>query len=363
MRDLTARRLPPILTLRHLAHETDATYACLRLVVSRSGIASRYRSFRIVKRSGGIRRIFVPNMELQSVLRWIHDEILSRVEPHHRAFAFRPDRPVVDCAAEHCGARWLVKFDAENFFESIDEGQVFRFFRECGYPTLLCFELARLTTVPVAFLLASRRVSHAQEPPVAVPLDSTDLSRDAPYVIDAYDFAERGVLGQGLATSPALSNLVCRGLDASLQDVADELGFVFTRYADDLTFSTHRGRLKSAEIRVLRARVVAILRRHGLKENRKKFSIAGPGARRLVLGLLIDSDRPRLSRATRARLEGHLHFLLNKGVIAHAQHREFRSTDALRLHLNGLLAYVKQVDDGLYLKYADKAKAVDWPPE
>jgi RNA-directed DNA polymerase len=305
-----------------------------------------------------MRRIFVPTMELQSALRWIHDHILSVLQPHPRAFAYRAKTTVVDCASEHCGARWLVKFDAQDFFESIDEGQIFRVFRACGYPALLAFELARLTTVPVDFLTSRRDTIHIQS-----DIESACSAEGAVHVIQEYDFHERGVLGQGLVTSPALSNLVCRELDASLQKTANELGFVFTRYADDITFSTTRRQLTTLDVGTLRKRVLSVLRRNNLRENRKKFSVTGPGARRVVLGLLVDGEKPRLSRATRARIEGHLYFLTKLGANLHAARRKFRSIDALQQHLIGLLAYVKQVDGNLHATYEKLAKNIAWPPE
>src|SRR5690606_3022555 len=46
-------------------------------------------------------------------------------------------------------------------------------------------------------------------------------------------------LPQGACTSPALSNLTARRLDARLQGIAAKLGWRYTRYADDLTFSAN----------------------------------------------------------------------------------------------------------------------------
>lgn len=354
IRSLQDQGLAPVLTLQHLAHETASSGYRLRSVVTRDGIKCYYRSFRINKRSGGFRRIFIPTLELQSVLHWVHDSILTKLRPHPRAFAFRTGTSVVDCASEHCGARWLIKFDAKDFFESIDEVRVFRIFRDAGYPELLCFELARLTTVPIKYLI-SRQGADRSPSTLSIPNEGS-------YTIQDYDFPERGVLGQGLATSPVLSNLACRHLDEVIQSYATENDFVYTRYSDDITLSSAVKHLTRSRIAETRRNVLEALRKSGLRENQKKFSVVGPGGRRIVLGLLIDGDRPRLSRATRSRIEGHLKFLMCFGASGHAAFRGFRSIDALRQHVLGLLAYVKQVDPELHLSYIQRAEAIEWPP-
>lgn len=348
--------LPPALTLRHLAALSGSKYGLLRRLVSRRGVRSQYRSFRITKRSGGVRRIYVAKAGLASFHRWTHDNILMSQSVHPRAFAYKRKTTIVDCASEHCGARWLVKFDVENFFESFDEISVYRLFQDMGYTPLLSFELSRILTVPRDYLTRKSMRTRERDGDTTYPRTPTG------HIIKEYSFDERGVLGQGLCTSPVVSNLLCAKIDAELDRIAVERGFVYTRYADDITFSTDRKRLPRKEIKALRLEVLAVLHARGLGENKKKFSVAGPGARRIVLGLLVDGERPRVSRATRARIDGHLHWLEKNGPAAHATARGFRSIDGLREHLHGLLAHIKQVDERLYEQYSVRASQIKWPP-
>jgi RNA-directed DNA polymerase len=343
----------PLLTLNHLAVAAGVKYRLLRGVVTRRSVRAQYRTFRISKRRGGRRRIFVPGAELQRALRWLNSEIFGRVEPHSRCFSYRKNVLVRDCAAQHSESKWLIKFDIENFFESISEVRVYWLMRSLGFTSLLSFEIAKIVTVPIAFVIRRAVAERPLSPSMAYANDK--------YVIDGYYFPERGVLGQGLATSPAVSNLVCRSMDEELFLLSQERGLVFTRYADDITFSSADMRLSRSAIRELRTRVSSVLRAHGFRENRAKFSVAGPGSRRIVLGLLVDGESPRLSKAMRARIRGHLKYL-SRGPAEHALRRGFRSLDSLRDHVRGLIASTKDVDPAFHDASLEMFGKIPWPP-
>jgi RNA-directed DNA polymerase len=130
------------------------------------------------------------------VQRWINAHVLKVLPIHHCSFAFSPKSSIVRCAAQHCGARWLVKLDVSGFFGSISEIQVYRAFRTAGYQPLIAFELARLTTY------APSKSSRYVNPIWQV--------RGAPKVIVSYNSQNVGFLPQGAPTSPMLSNLIMR---------------------------------------------------------------------------------------------------------------------------------------------------------
>lgn len=138
------RGLPAILTLRHLAHLTGADYSYLREIVSRD--REGYRPFVIRKRRGGGRLIAAPEPTLAAVQRWIVKNILAHIPTHQASCAYSNGASPTKCAARHLGARWLIKVDIHDFFESITERRVYYFFRECGYQALVAFELARKHT-------------------------------------------------------------------------------------------------------------------------------------------------------------------------------------------------------------------------
>jgi alkylation response protein AidB-like acyl-CoA dehydrogenase len=94
-----------------------------------------------------------------------------------------------------------------------------------------------------------------------------------------------------------LSNLAAAELDASLHEFSIENGFTYTRYADDIAISAVTRSLPLAIAEIHRS-IVRRIRKARFRENEKKTRVAGPGSKKLVLGLLVDGDVPRLSKET-----------------------------------------------------------------
>lgn len=153
--------------------------------------------------------------------RWIAQNILNAVGPHPASYAFGPGRNLVDAADRHAGCRWLVKMDVRQFFEFIGESGVYRVFRDLGYGALVSFEMTRLCT----------RLHSRQYPFSAKSLEEAQAT--IPYQKGAM-----GHLPQGAPTSPMLANLAVRRFDERLDSLAGARGWIYTRYADDLAFST-----------------------------------------------------------------------------------------------------------------------------
>jgi RNA-directed DNA polymerase len=336
--------LPALLTLNHLAKRTGADYQTLRSIITNS--VNSYTHFRIRKRSGGYRVINVPAPMLMMVQRWIANYILNSQPVHHCSYAFKPGASILNCAARHTGARWLIKMDVTAFFGSISEIQVYHVFRSLGYQPLLAFELARLTTHAP---LRSSRYKFAQW-----------RAKSHPSPITSYYRGRIGYLPQGAPTSPMLSNLIMQEADAEIEAVAKAAGLRYTRYSDDLSFSTpnqfDRNRAKT-----LIWTVSGILRQMGLRTNFRKTSVIPPGARKIVLGLLVDGATPRLTRDFRSILRQHLHYLEMVGPARHAASRGFDSIWGLHRHIRGLIDFAHMVEPVYAGAILTRFNSVDWP--
>lgn len=356
---LQAAGLPVVLTLKHLAFITGVRYRYLHKIVARR--RRGYKVYHIKKRSGGQRVIYAPEKELLRVQRWIDQRILRAVPASEHSYAFNTGGSIVECARQHTECRWLIKLDLQNFFESYSEREVYKVFRGLGYAPLVSFELARLCTTVER--RDSRKYRHRRWKNVRhlarlhfksatgaariAEIEAQNSSRGAklPY---RYEFRV-GHLPQGAATSPRLSNIITRSLDNELSLLAEERGLVYTRYADDVTFSAFDPTFCKNDARAVIAAFNRILPKYHLRPNAQKSLILGPGTRRVVLGLQVDTDKVKLSKSFRDRLEVHLHFC-QKDIIGHQSRRGFRTLDGLVNHIQGLIGYAAYIDEG----YANK---------
>ncbi|SDN27717.1 RNA-directed DNA polymerase [Desulfonauticus submarinus] len=339
---LQNRNLPVVLTLGHLARHTDIPYQTLRKLVARQ--VNAYRIFRIRKRSSGYRVICVPNKDLLKVQRWIDKFILSNLESSPYSYAFEEGQSIVDCASQHLSCRWLIKIDLRNFFESLSEIQVYRVFKVAGYNNLVSFEMARLCTKQSKSGWKLYNPYWKSYPREKIPLYNADVI---------------GHLPQGAPTSPKLSNLIMKNLDFEVNNIAQKFSLVYTRYADDMIFSTIDSSFDYKKAKCFIKDIFNILPKHGLLPNRQKTKIIPPGGRKIVLGLLVDSEKVRLPKDFRNKLECHWYYC-TKDITQHAEKRGFKSYLSMQYYIKGLISFARQVDSDFVEKLKKKYGEIKW---
>lgn len=349
------RQVPPVFTLKHLSHLTGVSYGFLRDCVERYG-DEPYKVFRILKRQlpgetkPRYRMISVPDDRLMAAQRWINSQILQNLDVHTASTAFKSGSDIVEAASRHCGCRWLIKMDIVNFFESVSEQQVYHVFSAAGYQPLVAFELGRICTRMGQYSFARRgRKWHSpgQEDPT----------------IPEYHSSLLGHLPQGAPTSPMLANLAMIRFDEIVTAIAADRGLIYSRYADDLSFSTDDDTFDRNDARTLVSLVKAELQNHGFRSHYAKTKICPPGSRRIVLGLLVDGDEPHLSKSYRKNLDQHLHFMSPESVgpVAHAAYKNFTTVYGLKNHVEGLIVHAMQVDPDFAQAAWNKFNRVEWP--
>src|SRR5262249_25037535 len=143
-------------------------------------------------------------------------------------------------------------------------------------------------------------------------------------------------------SSPAISNLVCRRLDARLDGLARRNGGVFTRYADDLTFSFKD---TSPDLGRFRWGVDQVCHQEGFFVNQAKFRVIRASQRQLVTGIVVN-DELRIPREERRRFRAVLHNCRRHGLASQARGRA-----DLGAYLRGFASYVHMVypDEGAEL--------------
>jgi RNA-directed DNA polymerase len=265
--------LPRLETPVQIARAMGLTVPELRfLAFSRStSTVTHYVRFEIPKKTGGTRRISAPMPRLKSAQRWVLDNILEKVALHDAAHGFRPERSIVSNARPHVGADLVVNVDLKDFFPTLEYRRIRGMFRGLGYGEAAATIFALITSEP--------------------EVDEVELDGQTFYVA-------RGTrrLPQGAPTSPAITNIVCRRLDARLDGAARKLGFSYTRYADDLTFSAAR----TADAGSMLSAIRMITAAEGFVEHPKKTRVLRRGARQEVTGLVVNQqlgvDRATLRR-------------------------------------------------------------------
>lgn len=161
---------------------------------------ARYAKFKIRKRRGGQRVIKAPKDEIKAIQRRLADFLQDRVGIRQPVHGFVRDRSIVTNAQMHVHHRAVFNIDLKDFFPTINFGRV--------------------------------RGLFMADPFKATPAVATILAQIC---------CHEGSLPQGAPTSPVVSNLICSRLDAQLQRLAREHDCVYTRYADDITFSKRKG--------------------------------------------------------------------------------------------------------------------------
>jgi hypothetical protein len=271
-----------------------------------------YTRFTIPKRDGGERTICAPKKQLRWVQRHILDKVLARVPAHESAHGFIRGRSTLTNATPHKGARVLVKFDLTDFFPTIHYYRVVGLFASLGYPA------------------GNGRFSAADESTQVAPT----LARLCCYTPDPFAWDD-AALPQGAPTSPAISNIVCRRLDARLAGLARRNKAVYTRYADDLAFSF---RERPAALGRFRWWVDQVCHQEGFFVNQRKFRVIRASQRQLVTGIVVN-DELRVPREMRRRLRAILHNCRRDGLEAQARGRpDFAG------YLHGLASYIHMVD-------------------
>jgi retron-type reverse transcriptase len=279
--------LPVLNTPEEIAQAMGISVGELRFLAFNRKTAniSHYIRFKIPKKTGGERLISAPMPRLKRLQQWILKQILEKLPIHPNAHGFCLNRSIVSNAQPHVGSEIVINFDLKDFFPSISYRRVKGLFKSFGYSELAATIFALLSTE------ADRE---------KVELDG---------VIYHVALEER-YLPQGSPASPALTNLLCRCLDRRLTTMAEKQGFVYTRYADDLTFSSSQDNPRVCNL--LRG-TETIVQQEGLMINQEKTRILRRGRQQEVTGIVVN-DKLSVDRKTLKKFRALLYQIEKEGL-------------------------------------------------
>lgn len=329
---LMAKGLPVIFDIGHLAHYMNISIDRLLEIAQKK----EYYYYLIPKKSGDMRRIIVPNDELKSVQRWVNKQILQAISPLDCVTGFVRGRSIVANAKIHENKKYILNVDVENFFESITIDRVEKLFYAMGYKHEVALFFADLCTTTineryVRWKLGEERAKYFE----------SLMHKAKPFLV------------QGAPTSPAIANLICYRMDKTLMKYAQRHGINYSRYADDITFS-------SDDIVCLPkvGYIKRLLAEEHFVLNASKTKLRKEGMRQEVTGLLIN-ERVRVPRTYKKDIYRHLHFCLKYGGLSHFNHIK-SSYNMSRDWLLGRIFYVNAVEPEEAKKMLYLFNQVDW---
>ena len=285
----------------------------------------KYSVFTVPKKSGGVRTISAPCPELKLLQRRLSDGLQCCWDEINKdknitkpiSHGFRKGASILTNASVHRGRRFVFNVDIKDFFGSINFGRVYGFFVKNNDFAL---------TESVAKVLAA----------IA---------------------CHEGKLPQGSPCSPVISNLIGQILDVRLAKLARRYGCSYSRYADDLTFSTNERVFPSAialsnidHSWAPGAALSKIIDKAGFQLNPKKTRMQYFNSRQEVTGLIVNrriNTRPEYRRLARAMTHqlvttGKFHITAMKadvlGTLAPAK------IDGSISHLQGMFGFIDWID-------------------
>lgn len=311
---LLSNSLPVLSNPADLAQAIGISVSLLRWLAFHSDAPTRvhYVSFDVPKKNGGLRRLSVPHRKLAEAQHWVLTNILNLLPVPQSAHGFIAQHSVLTNAEPHVAATVVVNVDLKDFFPTITFPRVEGMFRRLGYSPAVASILALLCTeCPRQTLRFGDSIYHAATGPRALP--------------------------QGACTSPAISNQIAAKLDRRMSAMANKLGWRYTRYADDLTWST-TGDLNPSVGYVL-SRVRHLVKDEGFELNHAKTRVQRRSQQQSVTGVVVN-DRMSVPRQTIRRIRAILHNAKHTGLDAQNRdgHPHFRDW------LMGMIGWIQMVN-------------------
>jgi RNA-directed DNA polymerase len=319
-------KLKAAATLSDLATLLRFKPSALAYIAFKQPASTKYTTFEIPKRSGGTRTIKAPidslkraQQNLSQLLQDCVDEINAAKGRKNRvAHGFKRKRSIITNASEHRGRRYVFNIDLEDFFPSINFGRVRGYFiRDKN------FALNEVVATVIAQLAC-----------------------------------HENSLPQGSPCSPVISNLVAHVLDMHLVGLASSAGCTYSRYADDLTFSTNKNIFPARVAESVEGEphlwqpgreLQRLIKHSGFRINPAKTHMQYRASRQTVTGLVVNR-RINVRQEYRHTVRAMVNSLLTKGSFTTFAKSDASGTPTLQQQkgtpnqLHGMLGFIDKID-------------------
>ncbi|WP_414150580.1 retron Ec67 family RNA-directed DNA polymerase/endonuclease [Acetobacterium carbinolicum] len=291
-------------TRNDLARILNVPIKKLTYILYKANVDNLYSSFEIPKKNGEPRKINAPADELKDIQRklakvlWEHQQLINKTKhkKNNISHAFQEEKSIITNAIVHKNKRYVLNLDLKDFFDSIHFGRVKGFFEKNND-----FKVS----TEVATVIAQ---------------------------LSCY----KGQLPQGAPTSPILTNLICNILDYRISKIAKKYRLDYTRYADDLTFSTNNRSFLSV-YEDFSTKISQEILSAGFSVNESKTSLQFRDSKQVVTGLIVNK-RINVDRNYYKKTRAMAHSLYTSGSF------EINTNVATMNQLEGRFSFIDQLE-------------------
>ncbi len=286
-----------------------------------------YQEKAITKKNGNLRNLLIPpsfTKNMQKKIKNVINEFYNPISAVHGFVISRDNdiKNIVTNASFHTKKRVVINLDIENFFDSIHFGRVRGLFlaKPFSLDKKIATRIAQLTT---------------------------------------YD----NRLPQGAPTSPLISNIICSKMDHQLIALAKTRGYTYTRYADDITFSTNK-RIYPMDIKNIILEIKEIILNNDFSIKEQKTRVQDKYESQIVTGLKVN-EKVNINRKFIRTIRSMLFEWFSKGLeeaskkhfLKHTKQNQKYIDDKMQSFQNILigkisfLGLVKGKNDPNYIKF------------
>lgn len=276
----------------------------LSYVLYKKGINNFYKQFKIPKKDGTYREICAPDNKLKYIQKKLSKVLIGKQNEYNKendivlniSHGFVKNKGIITNAKIHRNKKILLNIDISNFFDSFHFGRV------------------------KGFLEKNKAFKFSTEV-------STILAQLTCY---------KGKLPQGAPSSPIIANLIFNIVDMRILKISKKYSLDYTRYADDLSFSTNNKSFFKNNEQFIKD-IESILEISGFSINEKKLRLIYSSSRQEVTGLTVNK-----------KLNVNKKFIMETRAMANNEYRNgsflIKGEEGTLNQLEGRFSYINQLD-------------------
>lgn len=269
----------------------------------------------IPKKDGSPRNVIAPGRDLKYVQKSLYWRFFRRYKPNEAAHGFVAKRGISTNADAHIGALSVGKIDVSNFFDSISVNHLKNCLFGNKHICRYCVHYERMLYGGCDPSLYRNKTTNFkfkcdEIKAVFIPNFCEEVGYDSLFkrIIEICTY--NGYTAQGFPTSPVIANIVLRGFDQTMSKHCDERNIEYTRYADDLAFSSKHLSKEDLKKAVMQ-KAYRQLWGYGFKANKKKTVFKSRAGRLKICGVVVN-EKKNVQRSVVHKFRAKVHHAIVK---------------------------------------------------